>query len=100
MAFDFKIWLKDGLKNGYKDGSFSMPYIVTMTANYIAAGMLTNEDAAEIAAACTAWDEEKTGLEAEEEQAEQIDPGFTQPLGPETTPAENTGESAPAQETK
>lgn len=90
MAFDFKTWLKDGLKNGYKDGSFSMPYIVTMTANYIAAGMLTNEDAAEIAAACAEWDKEQARLEAEKEQAEQVDPGFTRPLGPETTPAENT----------
>lgn len=99
MAFDFKSWLKDGLKNGYKDGSFSMPYIVTMTANYIAAGMLTNEDAAEIAASCAAWDEEQARLEAEKEQAEQIDPGFTQPLDPESQPAENTDESAQADKT-
>lgn len=96
MAFDFKTWLKTGLIDGYKDGSFSMPYIVTMTANYIAAGMLTNEDAAEIAAACAAWDEEQARLEAEKEQAAQVDPGFTQTLDPETKPAENTDESAPA----
>lgn len=95
MAFDFKAWLKDGLKNGYKDGSFSMPHVVTMTANYIAAGMLTNEDAAEIAAACTARDEEQARLEAEKEQAEQIDPGFTQPLDPESPPADDTPETTP-----
>lgn len=99
MAFDFKTWLKDGLKSGYKDGSFSMPYIVTMTANYIAAGMLTNEDAAEIAAACAAWDEERARLEAEKEQAEQIDPGFTQPLDPESPPADNTPETTSADKT-
>lgn len=95
MAFDFKAWLKTGLIDGYKDGSFSMPHVTTMTANYIMAGMLTNEDAAEIAAACTAWDEQAK-LEAEKEQAEQIDPGFTQPMEPESPPAENTDESAPA----
>ena len=94
--FDFKEWLKSGLIDGYKQGSFSMPYIITMTANYIAAGMLTNEDAAEIAAFCTAWDEEQARLEAEKEQAEQVDPGFTQPLDPESSPAENTAESDPA----
>lgn len=99
MAFDFKTWLKDGLKNGYKDGSFSMPYIVTMTANYIAAGMLTQDDAAEIAAACTEWDEEQARLEAEKEQAEQIDPGFTQPLDPESQPADDTPETTPADKT-
>lgn len=96
MAFDFKSWLKTGLIDGYKQSSFSMPHVTTMTANYIMAGMLTNEDAAEIAAACAEWDKEQARLEAEKEQAEQVDPGFTQPLDPETTPAENTGESAPA----
>lgn len=99
MAFNFKTWLKTGLIDGYKEGSFSMPYIVTMTANYIAAGMLTNEDAAEIAAACAAWDEEQARLEAEKEQAEQIDPGFTQPLDPETPPADDTPETTPADKT-
>ena len=52
MAFDFKSWLKTGLIDGYKQSSFSMPHVTTMTANYIMAGMLTNEDAAEIAEAC------------------------------------------------
>lgn len=83
MAFDFKVWLKDGLKNGYKDGSFSMPHVITMTANYIAAGMLTQEDAAEIAAACAAWDEELAKQEAE--KVEEVDPGFTNPNEPEPT---------------
>lgn len=96
MAFNFKTWLKTGLIDGYKDGSFSMPHVTTMTANYIMAGMMTNEDAAEIAAACAAWDEEQARLEAEKEQTEQIDPGFTQPLDPESPLAENTDESAPA----
>ena len=96
MAFDFKSWLKTGLIDGYKQSSFSMPHVTTMTANYIMAGMLTNEDAAEIAAACAEWDKEQARLEAEKEQAEQVDPGFTRPLGPETAPAAKTGESAPA----
>lgn len=96
MAFDFKSWLKTGLIDGYKQSSFSMPHVTTMTANYIMAGMLTNEDAAEIAAACAEWDEEQARIEAEKEQAEQVDPGFTQPMDPETTPAEKTAESAPA----
>lgn len=74
MAFDFKAWLKTGLIDGYKEGSFSMPHVTTMTANYIMAGMLTNEDAAEIAASCAAWDEEQARLE--EEQAN-VDNGFT-----------------------
>ena len=80
--FDFKTWLKDGLIDGYKQGSFSMPHVITMTANYIAAGMLTQEDAAEIAAACASWDEEQAKLEAEKGQ-EVVDPGFTGPYGPE-----------------
>lgn len=76
MAFDFKSWLKSGLVEGYKDGSFSMPHVTTMTANYIVAGMLTQEDAAEIAAVCLAWDEEQAKLVEEKEQ-ENVDGGFT-----------------------
>lgn len=96
MAFDFKSWLKTGLIDGYKQSSFSMPHVTTMTANYIMAGMLTNEDAAEIAAACAEWDKEQARLEAEKEQAEQVDTGFTQPLDQESTPADNTPETTPA----
>lgn len=99
MAFDFKSWLKTGLIDGYKQSSFSMPHVTTMTANYIMAGMLTNEDAAEIAEACAEWDEEQARIEAEKEQAEQVDPGFTQPMDPETTPAKKTAESAQADKT-
>lgn len=97
--FDFKAWLKTGLIDGYKQSSFSMPHVTTMTANYIMAGMLTNEDAAEIAAACAEWDKEQARLEAEKEQAEQIDPGFTQPLDPENPTADNTPETTQADKT-
>lgn len=84
--FDFKAWLKTGLVDGYKQGSFSMPYITTMTANYIVAGMLMQADAAEIATACAAWDEEQKRLKEKKAQQE-VDPGFTQPLDPSTDPA-------------
>ena len=69
--FDFKEWLKSGLIDGYKQGSFSMPYIITMTANYIVAGMLTQSDAAEIQAACAAWDEELKRIEEEKKAQEE-----------------------------
>lgn len=72
--FDFKAWLKTGLTEGYKQGNFSMPHVTTMTANYIIAGMLTQDDAAEIAAVCLAWDEE---LIEQEKWQEEIDSGFT-----------------------
>lgn len=93
--FDFKSWLKTGLIDGYKQGSFSIPHVTTMTANYIMAGMLTQEDAAEIDAACTAWSEEQARLEAEKEQTEEIDPGFNQPMDPESKPADDTTETTP-----
>ncbi|MBC8558906.1 hypothetical protein [Fumia xinanensis] len=50
--FNLKEWLKEGIIGGYKSGEFSRPGIITMTANYIARGMLTEADAAEIDAAC------------------------------------------------
>lgn len=84
--FDFKAWLKNGLIDGYKQGSFSMPHVTTMTANYIVAGMLTQSDAAEIATACAAWNEEQARLEEEKAQQE-VDSGFTHPLDPSTDPA-------------
>ncbi len=51
--FDLAQWLIDGLIEGYMTGEFSRPAIVTMTANYIARGILTETDAAAIDAACT-----------------------------------------------
>lgn len=65
--FDFKSWLIKGLVDGYKQGFFSMPHVTTMTANYIVSGFLTNDDAENINAQCTAWDEEKAAQEAAED---------------------------------
>lgn len=78
--FNLKEWVVTGLVDGYKQGSFSMPHITTMAANYIVAGILTTQDAAEIAAQCQAWDEQQA---LTEQQPEEIDPGFTQPSTPE-----------------
>lgn len=50
--FDLKEWVKSGLIQGYESGEFSRPGIITMTANYIIRGLLTEADAAEIDAAC------------------------------------------------
>lgn len=52
--FNLKDWLKEGIIDGYHSGEFSRPAIITMTANYIARGMLTEADAEEIDAACPA----------------------------------------------
>ena len=57
--FDFKEWLKKGIIDGYKQDFFSMPHVTTMTANYISSGMLVEDDAEYIAAACAEWDAEK-----------------------------------------
>lgn len=50
--FNLAQWLIDGLIEGYTTGEFSRPAVVTMTANYIARGILTEADAAAIDAAC------------------------------------------------
>lgn len=50
--FDLKEWVKGGLIQGYASGEFSRPGVITMTANYIIRGLLTEADAAEIDAAC------------------------------------------------
>ena len=44
--FDLKEWVKSGLIQGYKSGEFSKPGIITMTANYIIRGLMTEADAA------------------------------------------------------
>lgn len=72
--FDFKTWLIKGLVDGYKQGFFSMPHVTTMTANYIASGFLTNDDAENINTQCTAWDEEKAAMEDTEETEEEASP--------------------------
>ncbi len=89
MSFDFKIWLKTGLIDGYKQASFSMPYITTMTANYIVAGMLTQTDAADIATACAEWDAELARIEEEKKAQEAIDDVPTVlPIFPEDEPVD------------
>lgn len=50
--FNLKEWLKEGIIGGYQSGEFSRPKIITLTGDYIAKGMLTEADAAEIDAAC------------------------------------------------
>lgn len=50
--FNLVQWLINGLIEGYETGEFSRPAVVTMTANYIARGILTEVDAAAIDAAC------------------------------------------------
>ena len=64
--FNLSEWIKAGLKNGYREGVFSMPYITTMTANYIVAGLLVEQDAQEIAEACAAWDKEQAAAQQPE----------------------------------
>lgn len=55
--FNLKDWLKEGLISGYKSGEFSRPYVITTTVSYIAKGILTELDAAEIDAACPVLEE-------------------------------------------
>lgn len=88
--FNLNEWIKDGLKNGYREGIFSLPYITTMTANYIVAGLLVEQDAQEIAEACAAWDEEQ----AEAQQPETLpEDGAEPPEGEESQP-DNTEQPA------
>lgn len=87
--FDFKLWLRTGIINGYKTGDFSMPYVTTMTANYISKGMLTIDDASQIDESCKAWDQEQLAKQQQEEiqNGEEVDPGFTHPeVEEEVTP--------------
>ncbi len=50
--FNLAQWLIQGIIEGYETGEFSRPAVVTMSANYIARGILTEADAAAIDAAC------------------------------------------------
>ena len=65
--FDLKEWVKSGLIQGYESGEFSRPGIITMTANYIIRGLLTEADAAEIDAACPEPEQLETPVEETEE---------------------------------
>lgn len=50
--FNLREWLMQGIIEGYTTGEFSRPAVVTMTANYIARGILDEADAAAIDEAC------------------------------------------------
>lgn len=65
--FDLKEWVKSGLIQGYESGEFSRPGIITMTANYIIRGLLTEADAAEIDAACPEPEQTAAPVEETEE---------------------------------
>lgn len=88
--FNLNEWIKDGLKNGYREGVFSMPYIVTMTANYIVSGLLVEQDAQEIAEACAAWDKEQ----AEAQQPETLPGDGAEPPECEESQPDNTEQPA------
>lgn len=68
--FDLKEWVKNGLIQGYESGEFSRPGIITMTANYIIRGLLTEADAAEIDAACQEPEQLETAVEEVKEMEE------------------------------
>lgn len=76
--FDFKEWLRQGLVDGYKGNYFSMPNVITMTANYISKGMLTISDAETIDNQCKAFDAEQEQIQNGVEN-DPIDDGFTHP---------------------
>ena len=68
--FDLKEWIKTGIVQGYRQNIFSLPYVTTTTANYMVAGLLTEQDARKIAEACAAWDEEQAAARQPETQPE------------------------------
>ena len=91
--FNLSEWIKAGLKNGYREGVFSMPYITTMTANYIVAGLLVEQDAQEIAEACAAWDKEQAAAQ----QPETLPGDGAEPPEGEESQPDNTEQPAGTQ---
>lgn len=52
--FSLSNWLVEGIKAGYKDGTFSFARITEITAGYISKGLITEAQAEDIALACPA----------------------------------------------
>lgn len=50
--FDFSKWVVDGILDGYKKGITPFAKITELTANYLTKGIITQEQADEIAVAC------------------------------------------------
>lgn len=58
--FNLKNFIVTNIVNGIKKNSFAKEYGNIMAVNYLAKGLLTEEDVASIDAEITAWEEAKT----------------------------------------
>ncbi len=60
--FHFSEWLKAGIMDGYKKGYTPFVKVTEMTASYLLKGLITEEQAQEIAEAIPAPQEEMTEI--------------------------------------
>lgn len=52
--FSLSQWLIQGIKAGYRDGTFAFCRVTELTAGYLSKGLITEAQAQEIAEACPA----------------------------------------------
>ena len=70
--FNLKEFIRKNIVNGVKNGTWSKEYANIMAVNYLAKGILNEEDVANIDSQLTAWEEtEKAKQEAELVQEEE-----------------------------
>ena len=83
--FNLKEFITKNIVNGVKNGTWSKEYACIMSVNYLAKGILSEEDVAGIDNQITAWEEAKIEQESAEEPAEEE---VMEVVGEETEPAE------------
>ena len=84
--FDLKEFIVRNIVSGIKNGSFAKEYGNIMAVNYLAKGLLTEEDVQSIDAQITEWEEQKR-IEAERKKQEAMN---TPVVIPEILPEEET----------
>lgn len=63
--FDLKTFIITNIVNGIKNGTFSKEYGNIMAVNYLAKGMLTEDDVESIDSQITEWETEQNAVEEE-----------------------------------
>ena len=64
--FSLSQWLIQGIKVGFRDGTFAFCKVTELTAGYLSKGLITEAQAEDIALACPAPVEPEGNAESEE----------------------------------
>ena len=95
--FDLKAFIVTNIVNGIKNGTFTKEYGNIMAVNYLAKGMLTEENVIDIDAQITEWENSKVVEEPTVKEPIIEEPIIEEPIVEETPVEETETEEEPTE---